>query len=111
MSNKPHEFVKRHHVYVPEEVDSTPIDPDEMEDPEHIERLAKQIWDCLIFKEGPGRTLMAWPACPEAPWCRRTARAVIAAMPQKPDDLLHAFGWTYHIDNNTLCGIVWRRIE
>ena len=45
-----------------------------------VERVARAIWDARAAKGGPGRTLMPWPHCPEAEWCRATARAAIEAI-------------------------------
>lgn len=44
-----------------------------------LERVAIAIWNSLIEPGGRGRTLMPWPFCPEASWCRATAAAAIKA--------------------------------
>jgi len=53
---------------------------------EIVERVAEAIWDARIAKGGPGRTLMPWPFCPEAEWCRDTARAAITAYESYVDE-------------------------
>ncbi len=45
-----------------------------------VERVAMAVWDGRILPGGPGRTLMPWPLCPEADWCRAVARAAIETM-------------------------------
>jgi hypothetical protein len=44
---------------------------------EMVERVAKALFDAKLQVGGGGRTLMPWPVCPEAPWCRETAISVI----------------------------------
>lgn len=55
-----------------------------------IERVAKGIWGARIEPGGPGRTLMPWPLCPEADWCRATAKAAIEAMREPTLDMVEA---------------------
>ena len=48
--------------------------------PEMVERIAKGLWAQKLKPGGGGRTLMAWPTCPEADELRENAREIIAAM-------------------------------
>ena len=45
-----------------------------------VERVAKILFDQKIKPGGSGRTLMAWPACPEAEHCRANAREILASL-------------------------------
>jgi len=49
-----------------------------------IETVARAIFRARIAQGGPGSTMMVWPLCPEAAWCRDTARAAISAMREPP---------------------------
>lgn len=53
-----------------------------------IERIAKRIWDAKLLSGGGGRTMVPWPNCPEAEWCRTTARYVIDAMRNPTDEMM-----------------------
>lgn len=49
-----------------------------------VERVARVIWDARISVGGGP------PLCPEAAWCRKTARSVIAAMREPTDAMVKA---------------------
>jgi hypothetical protein len=55
--------------------------------PEMVERIAKVLWAQKLKPGGGGRTLMAWPACPEAGELRENAREIIAAMEEPTTDM------------------------
>ena len=72
---------------------------------EMVERVARAIFDGLITKGGPGRTMMPWEVSPARAWCVATARAAIAAMrepTEKISGICGAYNETYPGDQ------IWR---
>ncbi len=67
-----------------------PPEPEESTFGEIVERIAKVLWNQKLKLGGGGRTLMAWPSCPEAKHCRANAREIIEAMREPTEAMLKA---------------------